>query len=60
MDSAVIGCCLDSALQICAEVVELADTPSMAVALLAICNILVKTLVSLHSITYSELPKTTQ
>jgi len=60
MDSAVIGCCLDSALQICAEVVELADTPSQAVALLALCNILIATLVSLHSITYFELPTTSQ
>jgi len=60
MDSAVIGCCLDSALQICAEVVELADTPSKAAALLVICKFLIATLVSLTSTTYHESPQNSQ
>jgi len=42
------------AIQISAEVVELADTPSQAAALLVICKFLIATLVSLNSITYPE------
>jgi len=40
-----------------AEVVELADTPSQAVALLVICKLLMATVASMSSITYPESPQ---
>jgi hypothetical protein len=46
------------AIQISAEVVELADTPSQAAALLVICKFLIATLVMLNSITYPVSRKT--
>jgi hypothetical protein len=48
------------AIQISAEVVELADTPSQAAALLVICKFFMATLVSLNSFTYVDSPKTSQ
>jgi len=47
-------------IHISAEVVELADTPSKAAALLVICKLLVATLVSLNSVTYPESSQNSQ
>jgi len=57
---AIIKCCLEVVIHNCAEVVELADTPSTCIALAILYKLLIINLLPFASITCANIPRNGQ